>query len=81
MVKLELAVPEAGSDVWDGLKLHVIPNGRPTQAKVTCPENVDNEVTVTETAEDGVPYRTATFPVERLNSMSGATGATMRVAF
>jgi hypothetical protein len=74
IVKLVVAVPEAGSDACAGLKLHVMPSGSPTQTKLTCPENELRDVTVSETAVDADPFGTVTLWAESASSMSGATG-------
>lgn len=73
IVKLVVAVPEAGSDACAGLKVHVMPRGSPTQAKLTCPENEVRDVTVNETAVDADPFGTVTLGAESASSMSGVT--------
>ena len=54
IVTLVVAVPEAGSDTCAGLKLHVMPSGSPTQAKLTCPVNAETEETVK--SRDVIPH-------------------------
>ena len=55
IVKLTFTVPDAGRVACDGLKLHATASGSPTQAKLTCPENDEKDVTVSATGADGSP--------------------------
>src|SRR5579863_3601265 len=55
MVSELVAVPPAVIVVWAGLKLHVMPAGRPVQLKLTVPASPDFETICRPTGEEAEP--------------------------
>jgi hypothetical protein len=70
IVRFVLNAPDAGRLPCEGLKLHVMPSGSPTQAKLTCPANAETEETVNLTGVDCAPSGTSTLLAERETAMS-----------
>ncbi len=70
--KLVVAAPLLPNGACDGLKLQVMPAGRPVQLKLTDPVIPYCELTCIVTAEDVVPWLTCRLLVDKERSMSGA---------
>jgi len=71
MVSELVAVPPAVIFVWAGLKLQVIPAGRPVQLKVTVPASPDFETICKATGAEVEPLETLRLRVERASVICG----------